>query len=487
MLLSKNYKEAIRWIFTYTNFKYVMTCLIGLESNQQKIFQYIWNNKKRIDRATGDNIAFIYPVEGQLMSHAQHPVGLKAKEAIPFMTLREGERHMLPDGISDAIFDECPYIFDFDYHQLPGLVVIGREGDGFPQFYHLDSEKEFDLYIDAIAIIDSFTRDFSKYNAEYQTKYSREVKEVLEDQLSILLKEKDSRFNGTEIDHQGLISNLALSLRAQKVNEEDVKKLYTSPNLKKLMKNIIKSYPQLRDSQEIRCLCKKVREMQQILSLDCRISNIRTRIDNAISRQDIEVLRNKMNDIFLSSRHNLAKIVLEESTAEQFLHRIDFSYDLIRLCRIINDRSRKVLNRINSFEDELNTRGYDIFISCKSEDYHAAHRLYTFLQNNGHNPFLADYSLREVGTDKYGELIRQVIDKCNHMIVFTTNIDYICTEYVKHEWTLFYDEVMAGRKKGKLFAVIPSLNSVTELPIEFRNTQCFEINSFDQSILNFVK
>lgn len=488
MLLSDSYIEAIRWIFENTPFKYIITCLIGLESNQQEIYQHIWDSKKRIDRATGDKIAFIYPVEGQLVSHANHPVLLKDKEAVPFMSLSEDERHTLPERITDAIFDECPLIFKYDHYQLPGLVVISKENKGFPQFYHFDSVQEFDMYMDAIAIIDAFIRDYGKYQSELLSFNHYEIKEDLENQLSILLKEKDERFKELSIDRKRLVSDISSTLRDEKVNEEDVNRVHSRQNLRKFMKELTQRYPRLRDSNEIRVLCKKVRLMQQCLSHDKKIDNVRIRIDNAIPKEWIETIRKKMNDILLNYRQKLTKIVLEEQVAEQLLFTAQYRNNwLFELFGIINSRSSRILRRVTSFEEVLNTIGYDIFISCKSEDYHAAHRLYDFLSNNGCKPFLADYSLREVGTDRYGELIRQVIDRCQHMIVFATNIDNICTEYVKHEWTLFYDEVMAGRKKGRLFAIIPSLKSVTELPIEFRNTQCFEIESFDQFIMDFVR
>ncbi len=484
MLLSDNYTKSIQWIFDNTQFEYIMTCLIGLECKEQDIYHYLFENKNRIDRVTGDRICFLYPVIEQLISSASHPILLREKEAIPFNILRREDMYMLPYKITDAVFDECSHIFNFDYCQLPGIIVIGKNNGGFPQFYHIESIHELDLYIDALAIIDSYSRDYIKY--ETPLLHNRfEIKENLETQLSGLLQEKDVRFRDIEINRDRVISNLVSVLCCHDVSEEDINKLHTRSNLRKTMKEISIKYPMLRDLQIMRSLCKEVRIIHQISSLESKILDIRNRIEKAVSKQDIIALENKREKVYLSYKHKLTKIVLEEELSEKLLQRT--TPNLFELCSIISDRSTKVLNKIHTFEEELNSLGYDVFISCKSEDYHVAHELYSFLLTNEHKPFLADYSLREVGTDKYGALIRQVIDKCNHMIVFATNIDYICTEYVRHEWTLFYDEMMAGRKHGKLFAVIPSLKSITELPIEFRNTQCFDIESFEDSILEFLK
>ena len=85
-----------------------------------------------------------------------------------------------------------------------------------------------------------------------------------------------------------------------------------------------------------------------------------------------------------------------------------------------------ILSRIRT---EIYEHGFDVFISCKSQDYALAHKLYDYLVYNGFKPFLADTSIKEVGIDQYTALIGEVINVCQNMIVFATDSDYIKTPY----------------------------------------------------------
>lgn len=48
---------------------------------------------------------------------------------------------------------------------------------------------------------------------------------------------------------------------------------------------------------------------------------------------------------------------------------------------------------------------YDVFISCKSEDYVYAEKVYIFLKENGINAFLASTELRKLGESEYRRLL----------------------------------------------------------------------------------
>ena len=63
------------------------------------------------------------------------------------------------------------------------------------------------------------------------------------------------------------------------------------------------------------------------------------------------------------------------------------------------DRVKEKAGKINIIIERLNKRveeeGFDVFISCKSQDYKKAYEVYNYLYDNGHKPFLADPVLRE--------------------------------------------------------------------------------------------
>ena len=72
---------------------------------------------------------------------------------------------------------------------------------------------------------------------------------------------------------------------------------------------------------------------------------------------------------------------------------------------------------------------YDIFISCKSEDYEYGYELYDFFTHNGYHVFFAPKSLR--GGEHYPTVISNAVDTAKHYVVFTTNPDYLETHWLR--------------------------------------------------------
>ena len=101
-------------------------------------------------------------------------------------------------------------------------------------------------------------------------------------------------------------------------------------------------------------------------------------------------------------------------------------------------------------------------------------------------PFIASKSLREIGGDKYSSVISDVIDICSHMIVYATNILYVETPYVKSEWDMFCNEIKAGRKKGKLLTILRDPKQGVNLPIDLRSREVLSIDSYKNSICNYL-
>ena len=59
---------------------------------------------------------------------------------------------------------------------------------------------------------------------------------------------------------------------------------------------------------------------------------------------------------------------------------------------------------------------YDVFISCKSEDYIYAEEIYNFLKENGFNVFLANKELRQMGDSEYRKAISQALKSTYQLI-----------------------------------------------------------------------
>ena len=149
--------------------------------------------------------------------------------------------------------------------------------------------------------------------------------------------------------------------------------------------------------------------------------------------------------------------------------------NLFESFQIIDDVKRKVKDL-----------QFNVFISCKSEDYELGEDVYAFLRSKGYKPFIASKSLREIGNDIYSAAISDVIDVCQHMIVFASDLLYVETPYVKSEWNMFCNEVKAGRKKGKLITLLQDSKQGEKLPIDLRSREVLTISTFKESICNYL-
>lgn len=83
---------------------------------------------------------------------------------------------------------------------------------------------------------------------------------------------------------------------------------------------------------------------------------------------------------------------------------------------------------------------YDVFISCKREDYPFARKVYQYLREHNYHVFLADTELRKKGNAEYGEIIDDALDSAIHMVIIATKTEYIQSTYVKSEWRTFIEE-----------------------------------------------
>lgn len=124
---------------------------------------------------------------------------------------------------------------------------------------------------------------------------------------------------------------------------------------------------------------------------------------------------------------------------------------------------------------------YDVFISCKSEDYHYAVPIYYFLTTNGLKVFLADVELRAKGRDVYGEIIDAALESAEHLVVFASKAEYVESTYVKSEWRTFVEEKRSGRKEGNIITILKGVQ-IANLPIALRSFQSFKYAEYKDSL-----
>ena len=127
---------------------------------------------------------------------------------------------------------------------------------------------------------------------------------------------------------------------------------------------------------------------------------------------------------------------------------------------------------------------YDVFISCKSEDYLRARAVYDYLTRKKIKVFLADKELRKKGSAEFGRVIDEALDSAKHLIVFSSNPDYVKSSYVESEWRTFIEEKRSGRKEGNVITILDNCD-ISSLPITLRHFQSFGLSDFAH-IIDFL-
>ena len=121
---------------------------------------------------------------------------------------------------------------------------------------------------------------------------------------------------------------------------------------------------------------------------------------------------------------------------------------------------------------------YDIFISCKSEDYEIAEKVYSFLKDNGFSVFLSSKELRRMAQADYMDAISVALDTAYSMIVISTKKEYLTSKWVKFEWSTFLNEILSGRKTGQIMTLADNIK-VHEFPIQLRKYESFTLENYE--------
>ena len=130
---------------------------------------------------------------------------------------------------------------------------------------------------------------------------------------------------------------------------------------------------------------------------------------------------------------------------------------------------------------------YDVFISCKSEDYPIAERLYRYLKDNGFYVFLSSMELRRLKESEYMDAISDALDSTYHLIVLGSSRENIMSKWVKFEWSTFLNEQLSGRKDGQIMTYVDGGLTIANLPIQLRHYESFTSQNYKGNILHYVE
>ena len=129
---------------------------------------------------------------------------------------------------------------------------------------------------------------------------------------------------------------------------------------------------------------------------------------------------------------------------------------------------------------------YDVFISCKSEDYKYAEDIYYFLSQQGINAFLASTELRKIGKAEYRSAISKALKVSYHMIVFASKAEYIDSTWVYYEWDLFINAKLSGAPKGQIITILKDVK-VNEINLDLCKYESFSFEGYRDYILPYIE
>jgi len=168
--------------------------------------------------------------------------------------------------------------------------------------------------------------------------------------------------------------------------------------------------------------------------------------------------------------------------------RSDYVLSVLKIMELLKTKDVRISRIIERIRYEIHEHGFNVFISCKSQDYELAYELYDYLAANGFKPFLADASLKDVGIDQYTAVIGEVINVCQNMVVFATDVAYLQTPYVMAEWHMFVNDINTGHKPdAKIVNVLSPDIDVHSLPSWLRDKQCLTITDYKNNLLYFLE
>ena len=138
----------------------------------------------------------------------------------------------------------------------------------------------------------------------------------------------------------------------------------------------------------------------------------------------------------------------------------------------------------------------EVFISFKNSDFSGnqtqdsliAKQLYEELVSRNIAAFYSNSSLLSLGQSVYKKSIDEALETTKVLVVVSTNVDFLHTEWVQYEWESFHQDILSGMKKNA--QIIPYFGDFQRdrIPRSLRDFQTFHINTHTvQDVADFVQ
>ena len=435
-----NFEQVLDRFYNQIKYELMLLFVSSFDGNDRSILKGIVDNAKRIDRITGDRICFFYFIKDAYD-------GMNESLTRWVKDISEWEP-LYGEGVSvtmETADDICRH-FGILRSNLPAFILVGKNKREEPQVFSIHDYNDFERFLTPLNILHAYVDDRSSIITRYESKKRGSV--ITQKQVDERNEQRHSWIVALEKLEKTKAKELSLGLtdkageREQEI-QKFKEKLADNPELKLQGEDESIIFPQ----QELDLIRKNSIDR---LNISLNTSGGESMIDN------------------LASAHGYFNTVL-------------------KIWEAVRTRSARISRVIENIRYQICEHGFDVFISCKSQDYALAHELYDYLIYNGFKPFLADTSIKEVGIDQYTALIGEVINVCQNMIVFATDSDYIETPYVAAEWHTFVNDINTGHKhNAKLVNVLAPNIDVHNLPAWLRDKQCFTTENYKDGLIHFL-
>ena len=130
----------------------------------------------------------------------------------------------------------------------------------------------------------------------------------------------------------------------------------------------------------------------------------------------------------------------------------------------------------------------DVFISFKSQDLQLAKKVKRFLHENGKRVFMSEESLLSLSRTEFAKMIDDALDKSKHLVVVSSDLKYLATQWVEYEWRTFALEVQEGRKTGEVLLVLKDdiAFDKSNFPYRLREREVIRTSEIESRLLSFL-
>ena len=455
-----SFEEVLNIFYCQNRHDLMLLFVSSLDGNDKSIIKEVIDNAYRVDRITGERISFfVFAKEGDNIDY----VLSEWIRDIPNYRSLYGKCATVTMETADDICNR----FDILRTSLPAFILISKDKNQAPLVYSIHDYDDFESFLTPLNILHSYIEDKSKIISGYNNRKNAILSEYYAKRRRTLVTQSDVDKRNIDRDNwrkeiTRLTNRKEIELRRgelERANKREIEisalknKLEENMELKVCGEDVTVPYPQ--------------EELDNLRYPDEQLREIR---NNAVERLNIA----------LNAQDGLSLIgSLQDDNA--------YSDVVSRIMKEVATKDVRISNVIERIRYEIREFGFDVFISCKSQDYEYARGIYSYLKHNGLRPFLADMSIKEVGIDQYTALIGEVINVCQNMVVFATNVDYLQTPYVVAEWHAFINDINTGHKpNAKIVTVLSPDVDIHSLPAWLRDKQCFTTNDYQDNLVHFL-